>query len=81
MLWVDFENVCVGPVEWDVAHLPSDLQSLFARDPDLVDDLRMLTSWVVSVWCWRLYDRSDEKREAAEFHLQRIQKWMKRKDP
>ena len=68
-LWLDFDNVCLGPIEWDLSCLPE--EAIGDRDIDraIMHDLRMLRRWVTAVWCWMIYDRSSEKREAAEYHL------------
>jgi aminoglycoside phosphotransferase (APT) family kinase protein len=68
-LYVDFEDVCRGPREWDIGWL-GDIQ-LGRFEPvsrDLLLLLADLRSLYVSVWCWARYDIA-EKREAAEVHL------------
>jgi hypothetical protein len=67
--WNDFEDVCVGPREWDIGWLPGrDLDGFEPIDHNLLSVLHYLRSWCVSVWCWNKYDLPD-KREAAEYHL------------
>ncbi len=67
--WNDFEDVCIGPREWDIGWLPNrDLNAFEPVNPDLSSVLRDLRSWCVSVWCWDKYELP-EKREAAEYHL------------
>jgi hypothetical protein len=66
----DFENVSLGPREWDIGFLPPDID-LTAFEPvnrDLLSVLADLRSVCVSVWCWAKHDMP-EKREAAEYHL------------
>ena len=66
-LYVDFENVCRGPREWDIGWLGDiDLARFEPVSRDLL--LTDLRSLCVSVWCWARYDIA-EKREAAEVHL------------
>jgi hypothetical protein len=65
----DFEDVCLGPREWDVGWLADvDLIAFEPIDRDLLAVLSVLRSLCVSVWCWAKYDMP-EKREAAEYHL------------
>jgi len=72
-VWTDFESVCQGPREWDLTCLPKEVLSIFPSvDRELYDVLRDLRSFCVAVWCWVDPDRSPEKREAAEYHLQRL---------
>ena len=68
-LWLDFDNACLGPVEWDLSCLPGEVSMDRDIDRALMHDLRMLRRWVTAVWCWTIYDRSSEKSEAAEYHL------------
>ena len=71
--WTDFESVCLGPLEWDLACLPEASLGVFrAIDQQLCAVLRDLRSFCVAVWCWAEPDRSGETREAAEYHLQRL---------
>ena len=73
-LWTDFENVCMGPIEWDLTCVPRPYHRQYSIDPTLLELLKDLRSWSVSVWCWAIYDRSEEKREAAHYHLERLRK-------
>jgi hypothetical protein len=68
-LWNDFEDVCLGPREWDIGFLPErDLAAFKPINRDALLELGYLRSLCVSVWCWALAD-IPEKREAAEYHL------------
>jgi hypothetical protein len=72
--WTDFESACVGPREWDLTCLPEvSLTAFRTVDHELLAVLRDLRSMCVAVWCWVGPDRASEKREAAEFHLRRLQ--------
>ena len=51
IVWLDLENVCRGPLEWDLAFLPASTAAQFDRDPDLVSLLRTMNSARVAVWC------------------------------
>jgi hypothetical protein len=71
--WIDFEDACVGPVEQDIAGLPSTVWPLFAdADQALIQRFAELKSVCVAVWCWADMSRSAEVREAAEYHLQQV---------
>jgi hypothetical protein len=66
----DFEDVSLGPREWDIGFFPDAALSVFGSlDRELLFVLSDLRSLCVSVWCWAKYDMA-EKREAAEYHLQ-----------
>jgi hypothetical protein len=72
-LWGDLESACTGPVEWDLSALPPPVWALFPEaDPFLIDLLAELRSVCVAVWCWAEPSRSNEVREAAEYHLARL---------
>lgn len=75
VVWTDFESVCQGPREWDLTCLPEEVLRIFPSvDRELYTVLRDLRSFCVAVWCWVDPDRSPEKREAAEYHLQRLRR-------
>ncbi len=72
--WNDFEDVCMGPREWDIGWLrDADLRAFEPVNRDLLSVLSDLRSWCVSIWCWAKFD-VPEKREAAEYHLQRLRR-------
>jgi Ser/Thr protein kinase RdoA (MazF antagonist) len=67
--WIDFENACRGPLEWDLAFLPDDAHALFGEiDHDLLDLLRTLNSARVATWCF-VQARFPEMRRHGEMHL------------
>jgi hypothetical protein len=66
----DFEDISLGPREWDVGWLPdADLSAFEPINRDLLSSLADLRSLCVSVWCWAEYGMP-EKKEAAEYHLE-----------
>ena len=71
-LWLDFDNVCRGPLEWDLSCLPEAAGRYREVDAELMQELGKLRSWTTAVWCWIIYDQSEEKREAAEYHLAKL---------
>jgi len=67
--WIDFEDACRGPVEWDLAFLPADGVATFRDvDVDLLALLRPLNSARVATWCW-VQARFPEMRRHGEHHL------------
>jgi Phosphotransferase enzyme family len=69
-VFIDFETTCMGPVEWDLAHLDARAAPLF---PDLIQsELLWLCRGIASVktatFCSADIDRGD-MREHAEWHL------------
>ena len=72
-VWVDFEDACVGPREYDIACLPPAAWRLFENaDRALIQQYADLRSVCVAVWCWADLSRSNEVTEAAEYHLRRV---------
>ena len=69
-VFVDFEAVCIGPVEWDLGFLPKRAREAFPeRDQELVASLREAISFCVAGWCWAQRGTAPEIDEAAAFHL------------
>jgi Ser/Thr protein kinase RdoA (MazF antagonist) len=69
-IWLDLDDVCMGPIEWDVACLPRDAWSQFDRiDRNLTQLLADLRSLCVSLWCWADFERNADTRQAAVNHL------------
>lgn len=67
--WIDFESVCRGPLEWDLAFLPATARKVFVDvDGDLLSLLEMLNSARVATWCW-VQARFPEMRRHGEHHL------------
>ncbi len=72
-VWIDFEDACVGPREKDIAGLPSEAWPRFEdADAALVALFADLQSVCVAIWCWADVTRSQEVREAAAYHLDRV---------
>lgn len=73
-LLIDFESCCRGPRELDF--LPFSERNLLAcqnLDRELMGVLGDLRSFRVAVWCWLQPTRAPEVREAAQYHLSRLQ--------
>lgn len=70
--WIDFESCCVGPIEWDLAFQPPELDQHFADvDAELLTLLRQLNAARVATWCWG-NARLPEMRRHGELHLARL---------
>ena len=51
--WIDFEDACRGPLEWDLVFLPEESVSVFADvDRDLLDLLRTLDAARRATWAY-----------------------------
>jgi hypothetical protein len=74
-VWSDFEAVCRGPLEWDLANQPAAFLRPFGQlDRARLKRLSRLRRACVAIWCWADADRSPEIRAAAEFHTE----WLRR---
>jgi aminoglycoside/choline kinase family phosphotransferase len=72
-VFIDFETTCMGPVEWDLAHLDAQAEPLF-RDllqPELLWLCRSMASVKTATLCAADIDRGD-MREHAEWHLAHV---------
>jgi thiamine kinase-like enzyme len=69
-LWMDFEAVCLGPAEWDLATMPEGTEAWFADvNAALLSSLRRLRQVCLVISCWNQYERTREIARAAELHL------------
>jgi hypothetical protein len=72
-VFIDFETTCVGPVEWDLAHLDGEAEPLF-RDvvqTELLWLCRGMASVKTATLCSADIERGD-LREHAEWHLAHV---------
>lgn len=71
--FIDFETVCMGPVEWDIAHLDEGAEAFYgaAVDPRLMWVCRAMASVKTAALCWADIERGD-LRDHAEWHLSHI---------
>jgi hypothetical protein len=57
-LFIDFENVARGPVEYDLAWVPADVSERYSgADQELVGECRGLVMAIIAVWRWRRDDQ------------------------
>ncbi len=58
MLFIDLQTCCSGPIEFDVAHAPTEVSEHYRdADPELVGACRILSLAMVAAWRW---DRADD---------------------
>ncbi len=72
-VFIDFETTCMGPIEWDLAHLDPQAEPLF-RDITQAEILwlcRSMASVKTATFCSADIDRGD-MREHAEWHLAHV---------
>jgi hypothetical protein len=71
--FIDFETVCTGPVEWDLAHLEPEVGWDYGEplNDRLARACRGMASVKTATWCWAEINRGD-LRDHAEFHLAQI---------
>jgi hypothetical protein len=68
--FIDFETVCVGPVEWDLCHLAPPVADLYDRvDPEALAVSRLVVSAMTAALCWDAIERGEDMRFHAEHHL------------
>ena len=67
--FIDFETVCLGPHEWDLAHLPEAVAAEYPGDVDreLLAACRTAVSAKTAAFCWADAQRGD-LRQHAEHH-------------
>ncbi|WP_197679271.1 aminoglycoside phosphotransferase family protein [Auraticoccus monumenti] len=57
-VFIDFETVCRGPVEFDLAHAPEEVDPFYpGADPVLLEDCRLLVLAMVTTWRWDVGDQ------------------------
>ncbi len=62
-LFVDFETICRGPVEFDLAHVPEAVCDHYPGvDAVLLDECRQLVLAMVGAWRWQLGDQFPDRR-------------------
>ena len=69
--FIDFETVCRGPVEWDLAHLEPAVANAYPGQVDerLLGRCVRLVSAKTSAWCWEQAGHNEQMRMHAEHHL------------
>lgn len=64
--FIDLETCCRGPVEFDLAHVPTAVSRCYPdADPDLLGECRALVLAMVAAWRWDPGDQFPDGRRAA----------------
>jgi aminoglycoside phosphotransferase (APT) family kinase protein len=72
-LFIDFETVCRGPVEFDLAHVPETVCEHYPNvNRELLDDCRQLVLAMVAAWRWRLGDEFPNRRRWGQEFLRSL---------
>jgi hypothetical protein len=62
-IFIDLETCCRGPVEFDVAHAPTDVSDHYLDiDQDLLAECRRLVLAMVAAWRWDAHDQFPDGR-------------------
>jgi hypothetical protein len=68
--FIDLETCCRGPVEFDLAHVPTAVSRLYPDpDHDLLGECRVLVLAMVAAWRWDPGDQLPDGRRAADVLL------------
>jgi hypothetical protein len=72
-LFIDFETICSGPVEFDLAHVPVAVCEHYPNvNQELLDDCRQLVLAMVAAWRWRLGDEFPNRRRWGQEFLRSL---------
>jgi hypothetical protein len=72
-LFIDFETICSGPVEFDLAHVPEAVCEHYPSvDLGLLDECRQLVLAMVAAWRWRLGDEFPNRRRWGQEFLRSL---------
>lgn len=72
-LFIDFETCCRGPVEFDLAHAPEEVDKFYpGADPVLLEDCRLLVLAMVTTWRWDVGDQFPDGRRLGVEWLERV---------
>jgi hypothetical protein len=66
LLFIDLETCCLGPVEFDLAHVPEEVSERYPdADQELLRDCRGLVLAMVAAWRWDPGDQLPDGQRAA----------------
>lgn len=72
-VFIDWETVCRGPVEYDLAHAPQGVGEAYPQlDQDLLRDCRLLARAVATTWRYDVDDQLPGGRELGRAWLQEL---------
>ena len=73
LLFIDLEDCCRGPVEFDIARVPDEVSEHYREaDQELLAECRVLTLAMVAVWRWRRGDNHPNGRQAGRALLRAL---------
>jgi Ser/Thr protein kinase RdoA (MazF antagonist) len=73
LLFIDFETLCRGPVEFDLAHAPEEVSDHYPGvDRDLLRDCRILVLAMLTTWRWERGDQLPNGRQLGTEWLNQI---------
>ena len=79
-LFIDLETCCRGPVEFDLAHVPQVVSSLYPTvNQELLSQCRMLVLAMVATWRWQEGDKLPHGQQAGRGLLDALRQgppWM-----
>jgi predicted trehalose synthase len=77
VLFIDFETVCRGPLEWDLAHVGDGVLRAYPAcfDSTALRLCQGLVSVKTAAWCWARYEHKD-LRWHARHHLAQVHRLM-----
>jgi Phosphotransferase enzyme family len=70
--FIDFETVCEGPTEWDLAHLEPEVADHYPLplDHHVLKTCRLIVSAKTAAWCWHSIHAGPDMPFHANHHLQ-----------
>ncbi|MEU3664547.1 phosphotransferase [Streptomyces sp. NPDC032940] len=81
-LFVDLATCCRGPIEFDLAHAPDDVEEHYAgADLDLIHRCRALSWAMFSAWRWRRNDHMPDRDHWRVEGLNRVRAALDRCEP
>ena len=71
-MFIDFETVELGPIEWDLAHLEPEIADFYPGEFDYqaLALCRVMVSAATSTWCWDGLERGSDMQSHAQHHLE-----------
>jgi hypothetical protein len=75
--FVDFESVCTGPVEWDLAHLDPIAAAAYPGtvDAEILRASRVLVAACTTAWCMEGIKQGPDMEAHARTHLGNLRRW------
>lgn len=72
-VFIDFETICRGPVEFDLAHVPEAVCTHYAGiNQELLNACRQLVLAMVAAWRWRIGDEFPNRRRWGQEFLRSL---------